>query len=1117
MTNCGYRTRIFALLALGLLLAIGMFAQTETGQITGTLQDPTGAVVPNATVTATNIATGAQRSTASNTAGLYVLPNLTPGTWDVYISASGFTPQKVRTVVEVGAKITLDRKLEVGTTSTTVEVSEGVVQVNTESQTLSATINNQQLTELPSLTRNPYDFVATVPNVAIDNASNRGVGYAINGLRSSSTNVMLDGVANNNEFGAGVGQPIPADSVQEYQVQTSNFTAEFGRAEGGVVNLVTRGGTNEFHGSLYEFNRVSALASNSFQNNANGLEKGIYTRNQFGYSLGGPIRKNKLFFFQNTEWTRIRSYANEIYDVPTPQLIAASAPATQSFFSAYGALRTGMTTLGTYTASQLPSSACTGACLTLPGSTPVFTKVAYRTPADAGGGLPQNTYDIVGNVDYNRSERTQMSVRYALYNENDFPGTVNTSPYKGYETGQTNVDNHVTFSLTHTFSPTLVSQTRLSYNRLNEQQPLGDAPVGPTLYMNASGVPSLFGAGVVFPGYSETTPGNAIPFGGPQNFVVLAQDVTKVVGKHNLRFGGQINYMQDNRMFGAYEEAVEALGTNTGNSLNGFLTGQLRSFQAAIYPQGKYPGDTLTLPVTAPSFSRSNRYKEFALYLQDNYKVTSRLTINLGLRWEYYGVQHNNNPSLDSNFVFGTGSTIQQQIAAGKVYVANQSPVGGLWHKDWRDFGPRVGFAYTLTQDGKTSLRGGYGIGFERNFGNVTFNIIQNPPNYAVISLTSGVDLPQIPVTVSNAGPLAGNTGTKVFPAPSLRAVDPNIKQAYAHLLSLSLERQLTTNVMGSLSYSGSMGERGYSIDAFNRVSFGNLYLGQSCTPGTFGDPGNCTSRLNTQYANINMRTNGGISNYQAMIARVVFRNVAHTGLTLDANYTWSHAIDNLSSTFSDGTQSSFILGFEDPFNPGLDRGSADFNAAQRFAISGIWAIPAFKGNSVTDKILGGWELTPILTARTGNPVTLYDCTNGYSYCPRAFESGPVANSGVTNVPTPGVADNYIFYNFARQPFSVGQWYNPKVGISDDGPFPGNMLGRATLAGPGNFSFNLGLYKNARISEKVKLQLRLEMYNVLNHSSFLLNPNDADVGSNNFLDGYRDGHRDLQIGARISF
>jgi hypothetical protein len=1110
-------TRYVALLALGLFLVIGLIAQTETGQITGTIQDPTGAVVPNATITAVNATTGSQRSTATNSTGLFVLPNLTPGTWDVNITATGFTAQKVRTTVEVGAKITLDRKLEVGTASTTVEVAEGAVLVNTESQTLSSTINNQQVSELPSLTRNPYDFVATMPNVSVDTESGRGVGYAINGMRSSSTNVMLDGVANNNEFTAGVGQSVPMDSVQEYNVQTSNFTAEFGRASGGIVNLITKSGTNDFHGSAYEFNRVSALASNSFYNNANGLDKGIYTRNLFGYSLGGPIKKNKLFFFQNTEWQRVRSYANEVFTIPTAQLIAASAPATQAFFNAYGAQRSDLSVLGTYTKAQLPSSACAGSCLSLSSALPMFNKVAYKTPADAGGGLPQNTYDIVGNVDYFANERTQMSVKYALYNESDFDGTVNTSPYKGYETGQTNVDNHVTVSMTHTFSPTLVSQTRLSFNRQTNVQPLSTAPVGPTLYMNSSGVPLLFGASVVFPGYAETTPGNAIPFGGPQNFVVLTQDVTKVWGKHNIRFGGQFTYMQDNRTFGAYEEAVESLGSNTGNSIDDFIQGQLRQFQAAIYPQGKYPGDTLTLPVGPPNFSRSNRYKEGAVYAQDSYKFNSRLTVNLGIRWEYFGVPHNSNPNLDSNFVFGAGSTIQQQINTGKVYLAPQSPVGGLWGKDYKDFSPRVGFAYALTNDGKTSLRGGYGIGYERNFGNVTFNAIQNPPNYAVIALTAGTDLPTIPVSVNNAGPLAGNTGTKVFPAPSLRAIDQNIKNAYAHQMSLSLERQLTSNVMANIAYSGSIGERLYSIDAFNRVGFGNQYLGVPCTPGSFGSPGTCTARLNTQYAAINMRTGGGQSDYNALIGHLVFRNVAHTGVTVDANYTWSHALDNLSSTFSDGNQADFMLGFADPFNPSLDHGSSDFNAKQRVALSAIWAIPAFKGSSVADKILGGWEFAPIITARTGNPYTIYDCSNAYNYCPRAFASGPIPGTGVQNIPTPGTPDNYEFYSFEKQNFSVGQWYNPKIGISDNGPFPGNNLGRNTLTGPGNFSFNMGLYKNTKITERIKVQLRLEMYNVLNHSNFFVYGTDADAGSASFLDGYRDGHRDIQLGAKIVF
>ena len=1116
--------RFFLILTALLVASFAAFAQTETGQIIGTIQDASGAVIPNVQVAAKALATGAQRSTVSNSAGVYVLPNLAAGDWEVTYTANGFATQKKTMKVDVAAKLTIDVKMDVGQTSTSVEVSSAAVQVNTESQTLSNTIQNQQVTELPSLTRNPYDFVATLPNVASDMNSARGTGYAINGMRSSSTNVMLDGVANNDEFTATVGQQVPVDSVQEYAVVTSSFTAEYGRASGGIVNLITKSGTNQFHGTAYEFNRLSALASNSYYNNANGADKGIYARNNFGYSIGGPVIKNKLFFFQNTEWTRIRSYADQFAVVPTAQLIAASNAATQNFFKTYGAMRPDLVTLATYTKASQPTicsgSAAGGACASLSSTLPMFNKVTYKTPSDAGGGTPQNTYDIVGNIDYNISDKTQMSFKYALYNELDFAGAVDTSPYAGYETGQTNVDNHLTYSLTKTFSPTFVSQTRASVNRLNgPNQPLGTAPVGPTLYMNSGATVKLAGTNIAFPGYSPYTPGNSIPFGGPQNFFVLTEDVTKVHGRHNLRFGGQATYMQDNRTFGAYEEAVESLGTNNGTSMDNFLNGLVHQFQAAVNPQGQYPGGTVKLPVGPPNFSRSNRYNEFALYAQDNFKATARLSLNFGLRWEYFGVQHNKNAALDSNIVLGSGD-IYHQIANATVAPTPSNPNGGLWKKDWRDFSPRVGFAYALTEDGKTSLRGGYGIGYERNFGNVTFNIIQNPPNYAVIALTEKSDLPTIPLSVDNAGPLAGSTGSKVLPGVSLRAVNPNIKNAYAHLYSLSLERQINKSILASLSYSGSHGERGYSIAHYNANGYGNEFLGVPCS----AQP--CVARLNTQYTGINMRTNGGVSTYNALVGQMTIHDVAHSGVNLQASYTYSHALDNLSSTFSDGLQGNYQLGFMDPFHPGLDYGSADFDAQQRFSLSAIWAVPVFKGHKLQDKILGGWELAPIFTAQTGNPFTMYDCTNAYAYCPRAQQLAATPPSGVTNVPTPGVADNFEYYSFKNLVTDPNlSWFNPKLGISDVGPFPGNMVGRNTYRAPGSWNVNLGLYKTMRFTEKVGLQIRLEMYNAFNHANFSVYGVDAEVESGYTdpnthaigVDGYRDGHRDIQIGAKIVF
>ena len=743
----------FSALLLLLLAASVLNAQTENAQLSGIVTDATGAVVPGASVAIRNIDTGTSRTATTSAGGVYALADLRPGTYDVTVTAQGFSTVKGRVTVTVGARASQDFKLEVGQTTTVVEVEENAAAVNTVSQTLGSTITSSEVLQLPTISRDPYALVATVGNVSNSDPSGRGVGYAINGQRSSGTNVLLDGTANNDEFTATAGQRVPLDSVQEFSVLTNNFTAEFGRASAGVVNVATKSGTNDYHGSAYEFGRFSKLASNDFNDNANGIPKSVFTRNQFGYSIGGPVLpklKNKLFFFNNTEWIRVRSSAFSDVLVPTQQFISLAAPATQTFFQQFGTLRPGLVNLGTYTKGDLISRGvtlcpATGMCAGLPDSTPLFQRVAYNYPSDSGGGSPQNTYLTVGRVDYNMSDKTQMYVRYSLSNELDFAGSVSNSPYAGYDSPNTQVNNSVLYSLTRSISPTFISQSKVDFNRFNNQQPFGTAPASPTLYLGSATVAtSILGNDVALPGYDPYTPGNSIPFGGPQNFVELYQDFSKVAGSHTVKFGANFTYLRDNRTFGAYETAVEALGNKLSTGMENFLQGQVYQFQAAVNPQGKFPcastanptpDCTVNLPVGAPNFSRSNRYKEYGLYLEDTWRITERLTLNYGLRWEVFGPQHNKDASLDSNFYLGSGSNLYQQIASGSVDTVPNSPIGALWNTAYTNFGPRIGIAYDLFGDGKTSLRGGYGRYFERNFGNVTFNVIQNPPNYAVLSL----------------------------------------------------------------------------------------------------------------------------------------------------------------------------------------------------------------------------------------------------------------------------------------------------------------------------------------------------------------------------------------------
>ncbi len=1110
------------------LFAVSAFAQVETGQIVGTVKDQTGAVISGASVTVTS-AGGFVRTTTSDERGEYILTNLQAGTYEVKVEKSGFATLTSKAQVVTGSRVTVDASLGAQGNVDIVEVTgqEGI-QINTETQELKTVVSERQLKELPTINRDPNSLVQLSGNVVPDNQSGRGAGFAINGQRSASTNVLLDGADNNDAFIASTGQNVPLDSVAEFTVLTSNFSAEYGRASGGIVNVATKAGTNNFHGTAYEFNRLSALASNDFDNNARGISKGVFTRNQFGYSIGGPIIKNKLLFFSSAEFIRVRSSENQNFLVPTQQLLAAANINTRNFFTAFP-LATGINGRTYSRADSLfrqlvPSLVVnpadpTGPLIPLTGpfatafpdpnpqagvynTTPLFGIVSRSVPVDAGGGTPGNQYLYNNRVDWNLTDKTSIYGRYAIQ-KGSFTGEV--SPYQGFDTQNSIFNNNILVSMTHTFSDRFTYQAKGVFNRLNTNQPLGANPSGPTLYMNAGGVNRIDGNPITFPGYTALSPGNAIPFGGPQNYFQFFQDATYIRGRHEMRFGGSYIRILDNRTFGAYQNAVQALSPNNNptTSLNNFILGNAGQFQVAVNPQGQFPGGTVTLPLSQPKFSRENRYNEFNLYFTDGWRVTNRIKANLGLRYEYYGVQHNTDPRLDSNFYFGTGSTIFQRIASGVVDLAPNR--GGLWAKDLNNFAPRVGLAWDVLGDGRLSIRGGYGVSYERNFGNVTFNVIQNPPNYGVLTLNPGQPgFPTIPISSNPLGPFAG-TGTRPLPAVTLRAVDPNIRTAYAHTWNAAVEYQVFRNSVVSLEYAGSKGSSLYTIQNINR-NFSNVLNG-----------GNGTARLNTQYGSINFRDDNGSSNYNAMNFSFRSGELFKTGLSLTANYTWSHAIDNVSSTFSEGDVGNYGLGLVDPFNPNLDRGNADFDIRHRFVTSGIWAIPFAKDTKgIAKQILDGWQVSYIFTARTGQHYTLYDCFNGFTICPRAAVTSSIRTRGSDNPALVGTnVFNYIDYNNLAS--TAGGFFNPVAGTSDFGPYPSNMIARGAITGPGNWNVDLGIYKKFFLTERYNLQFRAEMFNTFNHANLFIDGTTLDVASGTFIQANRFGRRQIQLALKFIF
>ena len=509
--------------------------------------------------------TRARRTTVTDVSGTYVLANLAAATYEVSFQLPGFKTILARVQMSVGAAVTANATLELGGLTETVSVAVASERIGTRTPEVATTIDQRQVSTLPTLTRNPYDFIALAGNLSRDDqvpASRGAQGFAINGQRASSSNVLLDGAANNDEFTASVGEAVPLGAVQEFSVISSNFSAQYGRATGGIVNLITRSGSNEFHGSADYF------------------------------------------------------FRNELMMTPTVDQVWAAF-----------------------------TSRCRGIC------------------------------------------------RYS--------------------------------------------------------------------------------------------PGSAIPFGGPQTLLQFHHDQTLLKGRHDLRFGGSYARIMDDRTFGAYQESVMTLGSNVSDGMENLMRGQLHQFEGAVDPRGGFPGQTITLPVQAPDFTRHNRYNDYALYANDGWRASHSVTVSLGVRYEYYGVQHNTDPALDSNFYYGPGTSLPAQVRSGAVLKAPDSPVGGLWKPDTNNLAPRLGFAWDVHGNGRMSVRGGYGMAYERNFGNVTFNVIQNPPSYAVVALVAGTDVPTIPISTDNAGPLAG-VGSTVLPQVSLRHVDQNITNAYAHFWSAS-------------------------------------------------------------------------------------------------------------------------------------------------------------------------------------------------------------------------------------------------------------------------------------------------------------------------------------------
>jgi hypothetical protein len=1149
-------SNLFAMVATA-ILAVSMpqslFAQAAA-QVSGTVVDSSEAVISSASVTLRNTETNTARTVTTGAAGVYSFTNLQPGHYELTTAPAGFSPYKSALLVEVGGHYTINAKLH-PSTSTVIEVAtDSSVQVNTATPEVSQVVTSEQVSQLPSLTRNPYDFVVLSGNVSAGDNTNatatgyqngpstiRGVGYNLNGGRASGTEVLLDGVENISIFTDQIAIRVPIDSVQEYRIVTNNFLPEYGRASGGVVSLATKSGTNSFHGTVWEFNRISATTANTVTNAQTGVPKGKYTRNQFGAEVAGPIIKDKLFFEGTIEWVRVRSGAALIGVIPTPQFLAAASPNVSSFFTTYSGPSTA--TVISQTTNLQAGGGTSPLYPTLASSLPVFNVVSFVAPGDAGGGAPQNRYNIVGRLDYNLGEKTQAFFRFSDDHEIDTAGYAFSSPYSQYDVGESTIGQAYLLSVSHEFNAALSSLTKLSFTRANLSNDTYNTALQntPTLNVSPNAQDPYSGKPFQLPGFYDEDPANGgLPSGGPQNTIQFNQDVNLLKGRHSIQGGAQILYLQMNEAYGAYAQAIEQLGSSQAKGLQSLLSGTLYEFQAAVNPQGavpcsknaytgvinQTPACTINLPATSPTFERSDRYHDWAAYAQDQFKIAPKFTLDYGVRYEYFGVQHDNHANLDANFYYGPGSSLPAEIRSGSVLTVPNSPIHKLWNPQYGTVSPRIGFAYDIFGNGMTSFRAGYGISYERNFGNITFNLIQNPPNYAVV-IVSGA-----PVTNSNLGPLAGAAGSVPLPPTSLRHVDQNIRTAQTQFASASIDQQLARNVVVEITYNQSRGLHLYDVKNYNVPGSGNLYLGDPITVG-----GNSAlTYLNSQFKNDNNRGSSGDSYYNALNVQLNTRNIHNSGLSVIANYTFAHALDDLSTSFSEDAAGNFNLGYTNAFDPGLDHGSSDYDIRHRFVLAPIYQVPTFRDKPLlVRELLGGYEGTAIYTVRTGTPFTFYDSTNnnsGYQVV-RYNPAMPVKHTLFKSIPA-GAANkgnSYTLTGPATLPIDVPFGNPALMGISDLGPYPSTMTGRNIFRGAGAYNVDLSLSKKFPVHESVNLELRAEAFNATNHHNLYIQQSQTDAANYSGVNpqifgskggigqngGANDERRFLQFAGKINF
>jgi len=1064
--------------------AVRQTAQEITGSIRGVVLDPTGAGIAHAKVAATQIETGLTRATESDSQGAYLLPLLPPGHYRLECAMRNFESYKQEGIsLSVNQMATVAIHLVLGSTQEVVHVSADAPLIETADTTLGKTVGEREILDLPLNGRNFSQLgllqpgvVPITPGLAQAGGSLRdGQAYSVNGQRPESNNFLIDGASNVNAVDGGFVLKPPIDAIAEFKILTHTANAEFGSNSGSTTNILTRSGSNQVHGSLWEFLRNNQLdSSNMSFNNAD-----EYRQNQFGGTLGGPIRRDKTFAFAYYEGFRNRQ-AETKNGIRVP-----SALERQGDFSQDGPLL------------NFFAPGCPPACPELPGDKvpfidPTAQKVLglYPLPnaTDANGVLDlYNATQILrddedqfgARVDHYLTSKDTLNFRYMFLNGSRFdPLSTAGAGVPGFPVGEDHRTQNFVAQLTHSFSPSLVGIGRFTFLRnkflfdehLNSTSP---ASLGfqyqPTLGA-ATGPPFIqFGGG----GYASI----GDPITGPrdtyENAFAESVSLNWIRGRHELKFGGDFRRDQINSVYGIASNGFFVfVPVPLSNAFANFLIGQ-----PLLFLQGG--GDS---PTGQGDLSRGLRGSTFNAYAQDTYKVSSRLTLNLGLRYElplpYTEIRNRTNL-----FEPGVQSKVMPGAPVGLVYPGDPGVTAGLIPAEKNAFAPRLGLAWDPTGSARWLVSAAYGVFFDPYYNG------QGGPLQAPISAPPYLRTPQLLFPGSLSNPFAnGNPFATPFgETMTLLTLDPHLRLPYAQDWNLNVQRSFGADWLLEVGYVGTKGtklprfvEENPSLpqpgqtwaDQQNNIDNQRIY----CLP---------TPNGNCNYSSIGLISGIANSSYNALEASL--RKRLNHGLAFLASYTYSKAIDDVSSFNITGSASQPVAGENDlaqnPFNLVAERGRSLFDARHRAVFSYQWELPFWKQPQTWyQHALGNWQVNGITTLMSGTPFTVVD--QSYNYDAPEITGFSAFRPNLVGNPNDG-------------PKTAQQWFNTsafqRIDLSQTPAGVYGTEGRNVVQGPGLVQWDFSAIKGLRLAETKNLEFRAEFFNLFNQTNFRL-PN-SDISS----------------------